>query len=428
MSVDTLIRLRWLAVGGQSFALLVTYFALGLAIPILWCFAFIIASAALNIWLRLHFPVSPRLDDASAGNILAFDVLQLAALLALTGGLINPFSILFLAPVMISASSLSLRRTIILLALTQLCVTALSIWYWPLPWARGQELRAPLLYSVGVWTAISVSAIFMTIYARRVAQEARDLAGALSATELVLAREQHLSQLDGLAAAAAHELGTPLATVALVVNEMARQEPPNGAFAEDIRLLEQEVGRCRTILGKLNSLSETSGSPLEELSLTALLEEVAAPHRHFGVGLDIEVSLEGSDPICRRSPGMIYGLGNIVDNAVDFAKSRVTIAASATLQAVTIRISDDGPGFAPQILARLGEPYVTTRATNGRGQNEGGGGMGLGLFIAKTLLERSGAILEIRNEAAPGRGASATIAWQRETFERDRRRLQEGAV
>lgn len=421
MRVATLIRLRWLAVVGQSSAVLVTRFALRLEIPFVWCLACVALAAALNLWLRWRFPVGQRLGDASAGNILAFDVLQLAALLALTGGLVNPFSILFLAPVMISAATLSPRRTVFLLGLTLACASALSLWYVPLPWPPGQDLRLPALYGVGVWSAISVSAIFITIYAYRVAQEARDLAGALSATELVLAREQHLTQLDGLAAAAAHELGTPLATVALVVNEMARQEAPTSAFAEDLRLLEQEVGRCRTILGKLTSLQETGGSPLEELSLSLLLEEVAAPHRHFGVALDIEASLEAPDPICRRSPGMIYGLGNIVENAVDFAASRVTIKASATSAMIRVTVSDDGPGFASNILARLGEPYVTTRAAKGGARDESSGGMGLGLFIAKTLLERSGASLEIRNQPPPGRGARATISWPRETFERDRR-------
>lgn len=426
LRVDTLIRLRWLAILGQSAAILTSYFGLGLALPIGWCFAFILASATLNLSLRWRYRVSQRLNDSNAASLLAFDILQLAALLALTGGLSNPFCVLFLAPVMISAGSLSLRRTLELLALTLACVGALALWRIPLPWAGGQSLHLAPLYNFGIWAAISIGAIFITIYAHRVAQEARDLAGALAATELILAREQHLTQLDGLAAAAAHELGTPLATVALVVNEMARLDPPSSAFAEDLRLLEQEVARCRTILGKLNSLGQGEGGPLEELSLRHLVEEVAAPHRHFGVTLEIDFSPTSADPICRRSPGMIYGLGNIVENAVDFAAQRVVISASATANLAKIEIRDDGPGIAANILSRLGEPYVTTRAAPPRESDAASGGLGLGLFIAKTLLERSGAGVEFGNLPAPDHGARILVTWPLAAFEAGRRMRPEG--
>jgi two-component system sensor histidine kinase RegB len=318
-----------------------------------------------------------------------------------------------------------LRRTIALLLLALACTTVLTVWRRPLPWIPGADLQLPMLYGVAIWVAIAVGAAFITIYANRVAEEARLLAGALNATELVLAREQHLSQLDGLAAAAAHELGTPLATVALVVTEMGRQNPPSGAFAEDLRLLNQEVGRCRAILGKLTSLGEGGAGPLEELSLGHLIEEVAAPHRDFGVA--IELTLDGPDPepVCRRNPGMLYGLGNIAENAVDFARSRVHVVASWTNEAVTIVIADDGPGVAPHVLARFGEPYVTTRGAAHRQEGETGGGLGLGLFIAKTLLERSGGTVGIANAPAPATGAQVTVVWPRLAFEQGRQRGQQ---
>jgi two-component system, sensor histidine kinase RegB len=425
LRVDTLIRLRWLAVAGQSAAVLVTRLGLGFDLPIFWCFLGIGMSALLNFALRWRFPVSERLDDIRATNILGFDILQLAALLFLTGGVVNPFSILFLAPVMISAASLPLRRTIALLVLALACTTVLTIWHWPLPWIPGADLQLPVLYGVAIWVAIGVGAAFTTIYANRVAEEARLLAGALNATELVLAREQHLSQLDGLAAAAAHELGTPLATVALVVTEMARQKPPSPAFAEDLRLLSQEVGRCRAILGKLASLGKDGAGPLEELSVSHLIEEIAAPHRHFGVAIDIVQDGHGPEPVCRRNPGMLYGLGNIAENAVDFAHSRVRIQTAWTNDRVTISIVDDGPGVTPNVLARLGEPYVTTRGSEAKEDGETGGGLGLGLFIAKTLLERSGAAMRIVNLLPPATGARATIVWPRWSFEQGRQRRQQ---
>jgi two-component system, sensor histidine kinase RegB len=425
LRVDTLIRLRWLAVAGQSAAVLITRFGLGFDLPILWCFLCIGMSALLNIGLRLRFPVSQRLDDIRATNILGFDILQLAALLFLTGGVFNPFSILFLAPVMISAASLPLRRTIGLLVLALACTTVLTFWRRPLPWIPGADLQLPMLYGVAIWVAIAVGAAFITIYANRVAEEARLLAGALNATELVLAREQHLSQLDGLAAAAAHELGTPLATVALFATEMARQNPPSAAFADDVRLLNQEVARCRAILGKLASLGEDSAGPLEELSLSHLIEEIAAPHRDFGIAIEIALEGSGPEPICRRNPGMLYGLGNIAENAVDFARERVAIRASWTPETVKIVIADDGPGVTPHVLSRLGEPYVTTRGADQRDEGETGGGLGLGLFIAKTLIERSGGALGIVNAAPPGAGAQATVAWPRLSFEQGRQGRQQ---
>jgi two-component system sensor histidine kinase RegB len=238
----------------------------------------------------------------------------------------------------------------------------------------------------------------------------------------VLAREQHLSQLDGLAAAAAHELGTPLATVALVVSEMARLKPPPGPFADDLSLLTQEIGRCRAILGKLASLREDGAGPLGEMTIGQLIEEIVAPHRPFDIAIEVETGGKPSEPICRRNPGMLYGLRNIIENAVDFAKHKVQVHASWSEDQIEITIADDGPGVAPHILARLGEPYITTRGDDGR---DHGGGLGLGLFIAKTLLERSGATTSIVNATPPEAGAIATVVWTRSAFEQGRRRPQE---
>ena len=422
LRVDTLIRLRWLAVAGQSAAVLLTGFGLGFDVPIGWCFLSIGFAVLLNLGLRLRYPVSRRLGDNEATAILSFDVFQLAALLFLTGGLVNPFSILFLAPVMISAASLPLRRTFVLLVLVLGCATVLTFWRRPLPWLPGQDLQLPMLYSVAIWAALAVGAAFIAIYATRVAEEARQLAGALTATELALARAQHLTQLDGLAAAAAHELGTPLATLALVVKEMTRLKPPPGPYADDLALLAQEIGRCRAILGKLASLGDDSAGPLGEMTIGQLIEEIVAPHRPLDIAILVETKGDSPEPVCRRNPGMLYGLRNIIENAVDFAEKQVRVAASWNEEQVKIVIADDGPGVAPHILARLGEPYITTRGEDGR---DGGGGLGLGLFIARTLLERSGAATSIVNASPPATGAVATIAWARSAFEQGRRRPQE---
>jgi two-component system, sensor histidine kinase RegB len=420
LRLDTLIRLRWLAALGQTAALLVSHFGLGVRFPVLPTLACLAASVLLNVWLRGRFPVSLRLNDAWATYILAFDIAQLGALLFLTGGLGNPFSILFLAPVMTSAVSLPWRQTLRLLAFALFCATILEFWHWPLRGPDGLAIEPPPLYDIGLWAAIGVSAIFVSIYGSRVASEARQLASALTATELMLARAQHLSQLDGLAAAAAHELGTPLATVALVVHELARQPQVAAHCAEDLRLVEEQVGRCRTILGKLSSPTHIAAASIEEAALGHLIEEIAAPHRLQDVAIEVDLAGEGPEPVCRRNPAVIYGLTNIVENAVGFAATKVTIQAGWTRQEARVVIADDGPGFPPQVLAQLGDPYISDRASARRGDGEPAGGLGLGLFIAKALLERSGAQIEISNAAAPNRGASVAISWPLDMFEQTR--------
>jgi two-component system sensor histidine kinase RegB len=281
-----------------------------------------------------------------------------------------------------------------------------------------------------VWTAILLGTAFTGIYAWRVAEEARQLAQALAATELILAREQHLTQLDGLAAAAAHELGTPLATIALVAKELGHAMPQDGPVAQDLRLLREQVERCRTILTKLTSMGDDQSGFLETISLKQLIEELAAPHRSLGFDVDVVAEGQGPEPVWRRNPGVVYGLGNIVDNAVDFAAEKVTIAARWTRDEVRVEVRDDGPGYAPEVLLRVGEPYVSTRsaAKRERADDEEGSGLGLGLFIAKTLIERSGAQLILTNAAPPGTGAIARIVWPRHAFERGAATLSQVAT
>jgi two-component system, sensor histidine kinase RegB len=416
LKLDTLIRLRWLAVTGQCGAVAFVYFQLGFKLPFGACLSVILASAAVNLWFRIRRPASHRLGDDAATFLLAFDLLQLAALLYLTGGLQNPFSILFLAPIMISATALPPQRTLGLGLLAIGCSTLLVLDHRPLPWRDGNPMELPFLYVVGIWTAILLGIAFTGAFAYRVAEEGRQLAGALAATELVLAREQHLSQLDGLAAAAAHELGTPLATIALVAKELDLQAPKDSPMAEDTRLLREQVERCREILSKLTSLGDDEeGGFLGTMTLGHLLEDIASPHRSFGIDITITCTGEGPEPVCPRSPGLLYGLGNLVDNAVDFAKTTLAIDARWTADWVSVEIRDDGPGFAPEVLLRVGEPYVTTRGAR-RLDQEGGSGLGLGLFIAKTLIERSGAQMNLTNAMPPENGAVVRIVWPRAAF------------
>jgi two-component system sensor histidine kinase RegB len=341
-----------------------------------------------------------------------FDATQLAGLLYLTGGLTNPFSVLMSVPVVISATSLPVRMTLLLGGFVVAAATLLTFYHLPLPWFPGSELAMPYVYVAGMWLAVVASIAFTGMYAWRVAEEARLLADALSATELVLQREQHLSAIDGLAAAAAHELGTPLATISLVAREMEKALGNDPRYREDVTLLRSQSERCREILKRLNSLSSEMDTPLMRLPLTSMVEEVIAPHRDFGIRINLEPREQrGPEPVGQRKPGVIYGLGNLVENAVDFAKSNVWVRWRWNDTIVSLTITDDGPGFLADVIDRIGEPYMSTRQGT-----EPGGGLGLGLFIAKTLLERSGAAVSFRNSTEQGEGALAEISWSRDAF------------
>jgi len=413
--LDTLVRLRWLAVIGQTTAVLVVYTGLDFDLPIWACLAVIALSAWLNVALRLRFHMTQRLDPDRAAWLLAFDIAELAVLLFLTGGLQNPFAFLFLAPVLLSATALPPRYTLMLGAFAVACATVLVFVHYPLPWDSDDPLVLPPIYMMGVWLSILLAIGFIGVYAWQITEESRQLADALAATELVLAREQHLSQLDGLAAAAAHELGTPLSTISVIAKELENAIASDAPHGDDVRLLREQAKRCRDILGKLTELS-ANGEPFDRMPLSALIEEVVAPHRNFGVSIEVNVPPErNAEPVGARNPAIVYGLGNLLENAVDFAHDRVVVGAQWNEDAVDVSITDDGPGFSPEIMGRIGEPYVTSRRGDGKDESLG---LGLGFFIAKTLLERSGATLEFENRRFPERGATIKLRWSRGDFER----------
>lgn len=421
LRLRTLVRLRWLAIIGQTAAVLAVQFMLGFPLPLGLCLAVIALSAWLNIFLTIRWRKSVRLQETHAGLLLVYDIIQLGVLLYLTGGLQNPFAFLFLVPVTISATSLSLRWTLWLGGMAFVCATFLAFSHYPLPWRPEEPLVLPDAYIAGMWAAIVCGVVFSAIYARRIADEARQMSSALAATELVLAREQRLSALDGLAAAAAHELGTPLATIALVAKELKRELPPGGMHQDDIDLLISQAARCREILARLANRDSQSDEVYERTKLRPMVEDLIAPLRGSDVVIDVTSSADGAEwaeatePVLRRNPGVTYGLGNLLENAVDFAAAKVHVDARWTPTQVSITVSDDGPGFHQDVFDRLGDPFVTTRPgydEAGR-ETDGHEGMGLGFFIAKTLLERSGAAVSLANRPLPEHGAVVHVVWPR---------------
>src|SRR5215216_2095235 len=414
--LDTILRLRWLAALGQLAAIFIVAQGLEFDVPVIPCLAIIGASALLNLALQIAFDPMQRLEPVYAAALLALNIVELAGLLFFTGGLQNPFSFLFLAPVLISATALPIRFTIALGLLAVACASALVYFHLPLPWDSDDPLVLPPIYLFGVWLSIVLAIGVTSLYAFQVTEEARKLSDALAATELVLAREQHLTQLDGLAAAAAHELGTPLSTIFLIARELERTLPDSSHIAGDIKTLREQTQRCRDILAKITQLS-SSGAPFDRMPLSTLIEEAVAPHRDFGVAIRVRLAVAATrEPVGARNPAILYGVGNILENAVDFANQAVEVNAWWNNEVVEIVISDDGPGIAPDMLKRIGEPYLSRRRSADEPTRERAG-LGLGVFIARTLLERTGAKVSFSNRTFPDHGAVVQIIWPRVRFE-----------
>jgi two-component system sensor histidine kinase RegB len=414
--LDTILRLRWLAALGQLTAIFIVAQGLEFDVPVIPCVAIVGVSALLNLALQVAFNPMQRLEPVYAAALLALNIVELAALLFLTGGLQNPFSFLFLGPVLISATVLPIRLTVAIGLLAVACASALVFFHLPLPWDSEDPLVLPSIYLFGVWLSIVLAIGVTSLYAFQATEEARKLSDALAATELVLTREQHLTQLDGLAAAAAHELGTPLSTIFLISRELEKSVEGNEQFASDLKTLREQAQRCRDILAKITQLS-SSGAPFDRMPLSTLIEETVAPHRDFGVEIKVRLAVAATrEPAAARNPAILYGVGNILENAVDFARTTVEVNAWWNADIVELIISDDGPGIAPDILRRIGEPYLSRRRGTDEAQSERAG-LGLGVFIARTLLERTGAKVSFTNRTFPDHGAVVRIVWPRVRFE-----------
>jgi len=461
LSLRTLVILRWMAIAGQSATIAVATGWFRFDLPLWPCLGVIAISIAMNLnaTSRLKRTDGSFPDGRMTAAHLGFDILQLSALLGLTGGLQNPFCLLLVAPVTVAAASLPGRQAALMGLLVFSATVCLFFFSLPLPWQAGTELELPPLYRFGTGLALITGVIFTSAYAWRVAADAEKLELALATTQDVLQREQRMAALGGLAAAAAHELGTPLATIQVVARELLRGSVKDSSAAEDAALILQQAERCRGILKRLSQQPEEGDSAFAEVGLKALLEEVVEPHRGFDLAFDVSVTTRPGEPPprVRRLPEVIHGLSALVENAADFAAATVRVRAVVDAAFIEIEIVDDGPGFPADILPRLGEPYVTSRpqgkarralaaqiaasvaaATPGRKSRKAAraepepeaiapsqGGMGLGFFIARTLLERTGGKVFVgagdggQGPAHRGlpKGARVAIRWPRPVLE-----------
>jgi two-component system sensor histidine kinase RegB len=407
--VHTVTVTRWIAVVGQLFTILLVHFSLDIELPIIELLAAVCLSALINLILVLCLKATARLSERSATLLLAFDIIQLIYLLALTGGVQNPFAILMVFPVALAASTLGRRWTIALTILAVVGVTVLALLPLELPWRDGR-LHLPALYLWAGWSALSVTTALVAGFTWSIAEEARRRSTALAAIQLALAREQEMSALGGQAAAAAHLLGTPLATINIIAKELVRELPEGSPFAEDAQVLLDQAQRCREIMKAIGQRRDTADhdrfirAPLSSL-LDAIAQEYGRP------GIQVKVRLDRHDgtdePEVAPTPELRHSLANLVDNAIQFAAHQVDITVRPSTRNLVLVIEDDGPGFPPEVLDWLGEPYLSTRHDKG--------GLGLGVFIAITLLARSNAKLHFDNKM---KGARVTVTWPSNALER----------
>jgi len=426
----TLLVLRWLAILGQTTAVVVASLFLGLRVELGLCFLAIGTSVLSNMIAMTVFPPNQRLADLDAMFTLLFDLTQLSFLLFLTGGLNNPFALLILAPVTISATALTLRSTLILGTAAIVLITLVAFSHVPLRLADGEVIELPVLFLGGFWVAIVIGIVFLSVYARRVTQEIHTMSQALLATQEALAREQKLTDLGGVVAAAAHELGTPLATIKLVSTELAEELEDHPELAEDARLIRQQADRCRDIMRDMGRAGKDD-LHMRSAPFGAVVREAADPHLDRGVAVHFNFApMPGgpeAQPVIYRRPEIIHGIRNLVQNAVDFAEDDVWVDGLWDGQSIHLRLTDDGPGFPPDLLGRLGDPFLKRRkAPREVEKRPGYEGMGLGLFIAKTLLERSGARVSFRNatdpfllveESGERHGAMVEVIWPAATIQ-----------
>ncbi|WP_185804485.1 sensor histidine kinase RegB [Pontivivens nitratireducens] len=422
LRLRTVLGLRWAAIGGQFMAVLFAQFALGIDLPLALCLAVVLLSVAVNLGGAIVLPENKRLSAEYIAGILLFDLFQLALMLHLTGGLTNPFVVLIVGPVVIAATALPVRQTTFLGGVAIALTSLLMFWYRPLTVAGVQAFDLPDIYIFGMWLAMSIFTLFFGIYAVKVTGDNAAMSEALVATQMALSREQRLSSLGGVVAAAAHELGTPLATIKLAAGELAEDlallPDADPQLVEDAHLIREQADRCRVILADMGRAGKDD-LHLHYVPLEALIEEAAEPH--VNRGKQVIVRLDGQTDTSRvigqpgtvRTPEVVHGLRNLIQNAVDFAHSTVWIDATWDLERLRIAIGDDGPGYPEDIIGRLGDPFLARRRRRNP-LRPGYEGMGLGLFIAKTLLERSGAVLTFTNATEPGRRraevGSATFA------------------
>ncbi len=403
----TLVILRWIAIFGQLIAINIVYNYLDLQFPIIECHIVIFTGLITNLFLQFKIKAN-QLKDINSSLFLIYDLIQLSFLLYLTGGVSNPFSLLLIVPAIVSSTFLSMGTTIILVIITIGSLFLLTKFYFPLPGISEYAFSFPNFYLIGTLISILVGLIFLSYFGIRFAGETKKRSEALNKLQQVIAKEYELESLGGQAAAAAHSLGTPLATITVVAKELRKEISADSKHSKDLDLLISQTKRCADILKQISQKQIIEDKFLSSVKFEDLLIEIL---RSFIETSEKKIKIKSEKDKNRidikRSPEIIYGLRNFIGNAVKFSSKKVEVELKSNNKNISVQISDDGPGFPEDIINILGEPYIKSRSKKTSHKS----GLGLGTFLGKTLLERQGAKLSFFN-LKKRKGALVIISWE----------------
>ncbi len=403
----TLIILRWIAILGQLSAINLVYFYLDLDFPIKVAHLIIFIGFLTNLFLQFRFK-SIQIKDFNASIFLFYDLIQLSLLLYLTGGISNPFTILMIIPTIVSSTFLSMGTTIILGFVTMIFLFLLTIFHYPLPGIHDHSVTFPKLYLAGYFIAIIIGLVFLSYFGIRFSGESKRRSDATSQLQKLIAKEYELESLGGQAAAAAHSLGTPLATINVVASELKKELGKNNEHSKDIDLLISQTKRCGEILKKISKKQIKDDEFFSKTKLEDLLQEIVSSFKETSSKtIVLKLDNDKNKISIQRSPEMIYGLRNFIGNAVKFSKNKVELILASNKKTVEILIKDNGPGFPMDVIELLGEPYIKSRSN----KIKDNAGTGLGTFLGKTLLERRGAKISFYNNKE-NNGAIVKINWK----------------
>jgi two-component system sensor histidine kinase RegB len=407
----TLTVLRYIGIFGQFRAINIVFFYLDLQFPLKESYIIILIGLTTNLYLQFNVKVN-QLKDTYASLYLLYDLFQLSSLLYLTGGILNPFSILLIIPTIVSSTFLSMGTTIILGVITSFLLFILSFTYLPLPGLEKNIFDVPNFYKLGILTAILIGLIFLSYFGIRFAGETKKRSEALRKLQEVISKEYELESLGGQAAAAAHSLGTPLATISVVAKELKKELDDNKEISKDIDLLISQTKRCSEILKQISKKQIKEDIFLSSIKFEDLLYEIINSFKETSSkNLDLEITKDNNKISIRRTPEIIYGLRNFIGNAVKFSKSQIKINLRSDQKIIEIKINDDGPGIPEDIIQKIGEPYIRSKSK----ELSANSGLGLGTFLGKTLLEKQGAKLEFNKNGELG-GAQVILSWNPKNF------------
>ena len=408
---STLTILRYIAIFGQFFAVNIVFFYLNLKFPIKESYIVIFIGLLTNLFLQFRVKVN-QLKDTYASLFLLYDLFQLSALLYLTGGILNPFSILMIIPTIVSSTFLSMGTTIILGLITSLLLFIISFTHLPLPGLDSNIFAVPNYYTIGILISILIGLVFLSYFGIRFSGETKKRSEALNKLQEVISKEYELESLGGQAAAAAHSLGTPLATISVVAKELKKEIGNNKEYSKDIDLLISQTKRCSEILKKISKKQIEEDNFLSSIKFEDLLQEIIDSFKETSSkSIEFIVDNDTNKIAIRRTPEIIYGLRNFIGNAVKFSRSKVKINLNSDQKTIEIKINDDGPGIPEDIIKIIGEPYIKSKSR----ELSSNSGLGLGSFLGKTLLERQGAKLLFRRNSDLG-GALVILTWSPKNF------------